>query len=233
VEDPTDGEQDLVVGFPGELHVHEPGTPWVSLAALFLAASPVVATFHAALDSSFAYDHAQRLGRAGMKRIDVCIAVSEAAREYPASLFPAEYRIIPNGVTVEKYAPAVGAAKTKGRVLFIGRAEKRKGLGVLLHAADEPGVLGQLGQTLGTDLAEHPDGVAAARAPHRLVDAREQVLRGPVPRPAQVHRELLERRESGRELGTDREATRGLPAAEAYGAPRDAPCGPTFPGPIP
>jgi phosphatidylinositol alpha-mannosyltransferase len=116
------------------LHVHEPGTPWVSLAALFLAASPVVATFHAALDSSFAYDHAQWLGRAGMKRIDVCIAVSEAAREYPASLFPAEYRIIPNGVTVEKYAPAVGAAKTKGRVLFIGRAERRKGLGVLLHA---------------------------------------------------------------------------------------------------
>jgi phosphatidylinositol alpha-mannosyltransferase len=116
------------------LHVHEPGTPWVSLAALFLATSPVVATFHAALDSSFAYDHAQWLGRAGMKRIDVCIAVSEAAREYPASLFPAEYRIIPNGVTVEKYAPAVGAAKTNGRVLFIGRAERRKGLGVLLHA---------------------------------------------------------------------------------------------------
>lgn len=119
------------------LHVHEPGTPWVGLAAVFLAASPVVATFHAALESSFGYDHAPRLGRAGMKRIDVRIAVSEAAREYPARLFPGEYRIIPNGVAVEKYARAVGATKVGNRVLFIGRAEKRKGLGVLLHAFAE------------------------------------------------------------------------------------------------
>ena len=65
------------------------------------------------------------------------IAVSEAAREYPAQLFPGEFRIIPNGVAVEKYAPAVGASKTEGRVLFIGRAEKRKGLGVLLRAFQE------------------------------------------------------------------------------------------------
>jgi phosphatidylinositol alpha-mannosyltransferase len=70
----------------------------------------------------------------GMDRLDVRIAVSEAAREFPARLYPGDYRIIPNGVTVEKYAPAVGAAKVKGRVFFIGRAEKRKGLGVLLHA---------------------------------------------------------------------------------------------------
>ena len=48
--------------------------------------------------------------------------------------YPGDYRIIPNGVSVGKYAPAVGAAKVKGRVFFIGRAEKRKGLGVLLHA---------------------------------------------------------------------------------------------------
>jgi len=116
------------------LHIHEPGVPSVSMAAVFLAASPVVATFHAALESSFGYEHAPRLGRLGMDRLDVRIAVSEAARDFPARLFPGEYRIIPNGVTVEKYAPAVGAAKVKGRVLFIGRAEKRKGLGVLLHA---------------------------------------------------------------------------------------------------
>ena len=116
------------------LHIHEPGTPWVSLAAVFLAASPVVATFHAALETSFGYEHVQWLGRAGMDRLDVRIAVSAAARELPARLYPGDYRIIPNGVTVEQYAPAVGAAKIKGRVFFIGRAEKRKGLGVLLHA---------------------------------------------------------------------------------------------------
>lgn len=116
------------------LHVHEPGTPWVGLSAVFLATCPVVATFHAALESSFGYEHVQWLGRLGMDRLDVRIAVSEAAREFPARFYPGDYRIIPNGVTVEKYAPAVGAAKVKGRVFFIGRAEKRKGLGVLLHA---------------------------------------------------------------------------------------------------
>ena len=116
------------------LHIHEPGVPSVGLAAVFLAASPVVGTFHAALESSWGYERLPWLGRMGMARLDVRIAVSEAAREYPARLFPGDYRIIPNGVTLEKYAPAVGAAKVKGRVLFIGRAEKRKGLGVLLHA---------------------------------------------------------------------------------------------------
>jgi phosphatidylinositol alpha-mannosyltransferase len=116
------------------LHVHEPGVPSVSLAAVFLATSPVVGTFHAALESSWGYEYAPWLGRMGMERLDVRIAVSEAAREFPARLYPGDYRIIPNGVTVEKYAPAVGATKVKGRVFFIGRAEKRKGLGVLLHA---------------------------------------------------------------------------------------------------
>ena len=116
------------------LHVHEPCTPIVALAGVLLAASPVVATFHAALESSLAYEQAAWLARAVMKRIAVRIAVSEAARAFPARLFPGDYRIIPNGVSVEKYASAVGAAKVKGRVFFVGRAERRKGIGVLLHA---------------------------------------------------------------------------------------------------
>jgi phosphatidyl-myo-inositol alpha-mannosyltransferase len=53
---------------------------------------------------------------------------------YPARMFPGDFRIIPNGVSVEKYAPAVDASKVQGRVLFIGRAERRKGLAVLIRA---------------------------------------------------------------------------------------------------
>ena len=116
------------------MHVHEPFTPSVAMAAVFLAASPVVGTFHAALEKSTAYDSMAWLLRSLNKRLDVRIAVSEAAREFPASRYPGAFRIIPNGVSVEKYAPAVGAAKVKGRVLFIGRAERRKGLTVLLPA---------------------------------------------------------------------------------------------------
>ena len=89
------------------LHVHEPCTPLVAMAAVLMAASPVVGTFHAALDSSAFYSGFKMLADATMRRIDVRIAVSEAAREFPRSRYPGDYRIIPNGVPVEKYSPAV------------------------------------------------------------------------------------------------------------------------------
>jgi phosphatidylinositol alpha-mannosyltransferase len=116
------------------LHVHEPCTPMVSGMAVLMATSPVVGTFHAALDESVYYDGLRRAVGMVMRRLDVRIAVSEAARAFPQSRFPGPYRIIPNGVPVDRYAPAVGAAKTPGRILFVGRAEPRKGLGVLLQA---------------------------------------------------------------------------------------------------
>ena len=116
------------------LHVHEPATPSVALSAVLLATSPVVGTFHAAIEDSSVYDRWMWLGDLVQKRLDVRIAVSPAALAFPAGRFPGEYRIIPNGVAVEQYAFAIGAAKVKGRILFIGRAEKRKGLGVMLKA---------------------------------------------------------------------------------------------------
>ncbi len=116
------------------LHVHEPCTPLVAAAAVLFATSPVVGTFHAALERSAYYDHIRATVAAIMRRIDVKIAVSEAARAFPQSRFPADYRIVPNGVPVEKYCPAIGAEKVPGRVVFVGRAERRKGLGVLLQA---------------------------------------------------------------------------------------------------
>jgi phosphatidyl-myo-inositol alpha-mannosyltransferase len=116
------------------LHVHEPCTPAVAMMAVLMATSPVVGTFHAALESSFLYDRGRFIATPVMRRVDVRIAVSEAARSFPQSRYPGPFRIIPNGVPVEKYAPAVGAAKVPGRILFVGRAEPRKGLGVLLQA---------------------------------------------------------------------------------------------------
>ena len=120
------------------MHVHEPATPSVALSAVLLATSPVVGTFHAAIEDSPAYDRWMWLMRQVDKRLDVRIAVSPAALAFPAGRFPGEYRIIPNGVTVEKYESAIGAAKVKGRILFIGRAEKRKGLGVMLEGVRAP-----------------------------------------------------------------------------------------------
>ncbi|NLE22226.1 MAG: glycosyltransferase family 4 protein [Actinobacteria bacterium] len=116
------------------LHVHEPATPIVSGLAVLMATCPVVGTFHAALEESPFYDNFKPVAAAIIRRLDVRVAVSEAARSFPQSRFPGSYRIIPNGVAVEKYAPALHASKVRGRILFVGRAERRKGLGVLLRA---------------------------------------------------------------------------------------------------
>ena len=99
--------------------------------------SPVVGTFHAALAASRAYATVAGTCRELVERLDVRIAVSDAAQTYPGRLFPGEFRIVPNGVDVEAYARAVGVARVEGRICFIGRADRRKGLGVLLPAFAE------------------------------------------------------------------------------------------------
>ena len=113
------------------LHVHEPLTPAISVAALALARCPVVATFHAA-------GKGMRWPKVGMPlwgflvdRIDVRIAVSEAARQAADDYAPGEYEVVPNGVLIPPEADPGGRSDT---VLFVGRQEQRKGLPVLLRA---------------------------------------------------------------------------------------------------
>lgn len=112
------------------LHVHEPLTPAIGVAALALAQCPVVATFHAAGQS--------RWRRFGMSlwgflldRIDVRIAVSEAAAATARGYAPGEYVVVPNGVRLPDTVRLDGRAH---RVLFVGRHEPRKGLRVLARA---------------------------------------------------------------------------------------------------
>ena len=116
------------------LHAHEPCTPSVAAMAVLRAQCPVVGTFHAALDRSPFYATLFPLAKRVMENIAVRIAVSEAAREYPDMHFPGEFRIIPNGVPIELYERARRGTRRHGRVLFIGRAEPRKGIAVLLEA---------------------------------------------------------------------------------------------------
>jgi phosphatidylinositol alpha-mannosyltransferase len=113
------------------LHLHEPMTPAICVAALALARTPVVATFHAA---------GERLGwtKIGMAmwgflldRIDERIAVSEQARAAAESYAPGEYHVVPNGILVPEAADTVGR---EHRVAFVGRHEPRKGLHVALRA---------------------------------------------------------------------------------------------------
>lgn len=116
------------------LHVHEPFTPSVAMAAVLLAASPVVGTFHAATADTSMYDRWAWLNRIIADHLDARIAVSDAALEVPADRYPGDYLVIPNGIRTSSFVPARDMPKVPGRILFIGRAEPRKGLAVLLSA---------------------------------------------------------------------------------------------------
>ncbi len=112
------------------LHLHEPMTPAVCVAALVLARCPIVATWHASGALNW---HRLGLPLWGflIERIDYRIAVSEQARESARRWLPAEYEVIPNGVDIP---PAADPGDRDHRVVFIGRHEPRKGLPILLQA---------------------------------------------------------------------------------------------------
>jgi phosphatidylinositol alpha-mannosyltransferase len=111
------------------LHLHEPMTPAICIAALSFARCPVVATFHASGELGW-----MGLGMTAwgflMDRIDHRIAVSEQARDSAAGWLPGAYEIIPNGVLIPPEAPV---GDREHRIAFVGRHEPRKGLQVLLR----------------------------------------------------------------------------------------------------
>ena len=115
------------------LHLHEPMTPAICVAALMLARTPMVGTFHASGDLGWMRFCAPVWGFLA-DRLDHRIAVSERARTSQARWLPGEYEVIPNGVLVPKSAPAGGREQ---RIVFAGRQEPRKGLQVLLGAWPE------------------------------------------------------------------------------------------------
>jgi phosphatidylinositol alpha-mannosyltransferase len=125
------------------LHLHEPLTPALPLAVLrhrdLVPQAIAVGTFHAYREVSRTYYYGKPLLRRFFKRLDGCIAVSEAARQYHMRYFPADYVVIPNGIDYARFAdPALRPPEPfdDGRptVLFVGRLERRKGLRYLLEA---------------------------------------------------------------------------------------------------
>ena len=115
------------------LHLHEPMTPAICIAANALARVPLVGTFHA--HGSLGW---MRMGKPlwGFlaERLDARIAVSEHAAESARAWLPGEYEVVPNGVLIP---PRAAAGEREHRLLFAGRQEPRKGLPVLLRAWPE------------------------------------------------------------------------------------------------
>lgn len=123
------------------VHVHEPAPPSLSLLTVLLADVPLVATFHAASTRSRFLAMFDSVVQAVLERLSGRIAVSQAARKMIVEHLGADAVVIPNGVSVSRYAnaqplpgyprdPALG-----GTIGFIGRYdESRKGMAILVEA---------------------------------------------------------------------------------------------------
>jgi phosphatidyl-myo-inositol alpha-mannosyltransferase len=151
--------RELRAGAFDVVHVHEPVVPLVGWdAGAGSGELPLVGTFHTFSENALTHGLATAVGaRRRMNHLHARIAVSEAAAWTAQRFYGGRYRIIPNGVHLRADA-AVGWSKeglsvgglpavTTGelasrilpgaaplRILFIGQAVERKGLGVLLRA---------------------------------------------------------------------------------------------------
>jgi phosphatidylinositol alpha-mannosyltransferase len=121
------------------VHAHEPLMPSLPPTVLRSSHALNVGTFHAYRGSYYGYFYGRPVLRRVFHSLDGRIAVSRAAKRFVRQYFMARYTVIPNGVEVSRFAPdAVEPLPefSDGRpnILFVGRPEKRKGVGYLLRA---------------------------------------------------------------------------------------------------
>jgi phosphatidylinositol alpha-mannosyltransferase len=125
------------------IHLHEPLCPMLCTTILRLTRAATVGTFHA-MDSR-GYSQWKPFTvvflRKWFRKLDGRIAVSKPARDFISGHFPADYRIIPNGVDLEHFSPDVPPIEKfkdgKINILFVSRLEKRKGVNYLLDAYEQ------------------------------------------------------------------------------------------------
>jgi phosphatidylinositol alpha-mannosyltransferase len=121
------------------VHVHEPLMPLVPWIAVGRSPVPVVATFHTHREAGHRwYPRYRRMFEPLMSRLQVKLAVSDAARRTVADVFPGEYQVVPNGIEVERFfnpAPRPSSMPLdRLHVVYVGRLEPRKGVDRLLRA---------------------------------------------------------------------------------------------------
>ena len=120
------------------VHVHEPLVPVLPYLVLLNSPAVNVATFHAYRASNPWYTAFKPYMTFVLSRLDGRIAVSDPARDFVSQYFEGPYELIPNGISVQRFAnaePLPWASDGTPRILFVGRHnEPRKGFKYLLRA---------------------------------------------------------------------------------------------------
>ena len=120
------------------LHFHEPLMPALPMTMLRMSTTANVGTFHAFARSNLGYYYGRRWLEPYLAFLHRGIAVSEPARAFLHQYFP-DYplRVIPNGIDINAFKPGQAPIRhlrdDSVNILFVGRLEKRKGLGDLLR----------------------------------------------------------------------------------------------------
>ena len=115
------------------VHLHEPLAPGAGYGCLMVCPPPLIGTFHRS-GASTGYRLLGPLARWAAGRLDVRCAVSPLAESTAAEALGGHYEIVGNGVELDRVAGRQPWPTAGPTVLFVGRHERRKGLGVLLEA---------------------------------------------------------------------------------------------------
>jgi phosphatidylinositol alpha-mannosyltransferase len=138
------------------VHLHEPLAPMAAYGLVLTSPLPMVGTYHRAGVSRWVpllKPLAELVGR----RLQIRVAVSEAARETALHSGGGDFEVLFNGVEMDRFETAPPCRDEEGRpsVLFLGRHEPRKGLNVLLDAfepLERPAVLWVVGDGPATEV---------------------------------------------------------------------------------
>jgi phosphatidylinositol alpha-mannosyltransferase len=130
----ADTRRTLLAGGYDVVHLHEPFAPGLPLGLLLGGkVPPAVATFHRS-GTGRLYSSIRPLTRRLAHKLSVRCAVSEAAATTARMACGAPCEVGFNGVDVAGLRSATPWPTDRPTVLFLGRHEERKGLGVLLSA---------------------------------------------------------------------------------------------------